>query len=185
MLRALLSLARNAVPALGVFVRGWAAPDAMLLYLGENIVLVLLGALMVRILLPKVSGSSLRTFFLVAVPFTFGTAVFTTFVIYIRDEFTVRPQELLTGFAAMAVFQLIAFVRDLYRLRGITLPDAENLLTGVLGRVFLLAFAVWVGLFLAFFIASAFVIPFMILKTIVDLWSLRPEALKRRVLTSI
>jgi len=194
LIRALLSLAKNAVPAVGVLARGWSAPDAMLLYLGENVVLALLAATTVRMLAPaeeviegknKTRGESLQTFFLIAGPFTFGAAIFTTFVIYIRDEFEVRPRELVLGFAMILAFQLIAFVRDLGRLRGISLAHSEDLLVGVLGRVFLLAFAVWAGLLLAMFVAKAFLIPFLVLKTIVDLWSLRPEALRRRVMTSI
>lgn len=188
---ALLTLARNAVPALGVFVREWAPPDALLLYLGENVVLALLAALTVRILAPpaetidgklKSRGESLRTFFLVAAPFTFGAAVFTVFVVAVRDEYSIRPRELLTGLALMVLFQLIAFATGLRRLRGTTLAEFENLLVSVLGRVFLLAFAVWAGLFLVFFASTMFVIPFMILKTIADLGELNPTALKRRLM---
>lgn len=189
---ALLSLAKNAVPAFGVFARDWAPPGALLLYLGENIVLVLLGALTVRMLAPaeevidgrpKSKRESLQTFFLVAAPFTFGAAVLTSAVILIRaDEYTLNPRELLTGFALMLVFQLLAFATNVRRLRGITLAESENMLVSVLGRVFLLAFAVWAGLLLALFVTTAFVIPFMVLKTIVDLGSLRPGTVKRRLM---
>jgi hypothetical protein len=182
-LAALLSLAKNAVPALGVLLRDWAAPGALLLYLGENIVLALLAALTARIAGPPGHGSSLRTFFLIATPFTFGAAVLTGAVLVIRaDKYTLAPRELLGGLALMVVFQLIGFAANLRRVRGITLPECEELLVGVLGRVFLLAFAVWAGLLLALFVTTAFVIPFMLLKTIVDLGSLRPDALKRRLL---
>ena len=191
-LAALLSLAKNAVPAFGVFARDWAPPGALLLYLGENIVLVLLGALLVRMLAPseevidgrpKSKRESLQTFFLIAAPFTFGAAVLTSAVILIRsDDYTLRPRELLTGFAMMLVFQLLAFATNVRRLRGITLAESENMLVAVLGRVFLLAFAVWAGLLLALFVTTAFVIPFMVLKTIVDLGSIRPGTVKRRLM---
>lgn len=191
---ALLSLAKNAVPAFGVLVRDWAPPGALLLYLGENVVLVLLGALTVLLVAPKeetiegkikTRGESLRTFFLIAAPFTFGAAVFTIFVFSIRDEYTIRPSELTAAFGTMLALQLLGFATSLVRLKGITLAECEHLLVAVLGRVFLLAFAVWAGLLLAFFVSTAFVIPFMILKTIVDLGSLRPETLKRRVLQGV
>ena len=174
-MRFLLSLLNNAVPAFGIFVREWAAPSALLLYLGENIVLVLLGALTMILLIPRSDArkKSLQTFFLVAVPFKFGAAVFTAAVFIIRDEYPVNARELGAGFAAMAVFQVIAFGISLRKLRGIELGEMENLLSGVLGRVFLLAFGVWLGLLLAFFVTTAFVIPFIVLKTIVDLGSIR------------
>ena len=185
-LAALLSLAKNAVPALGVVLRDWAAPGALLLYLGENIVLALLAALAVRIAGPAGNRQSLQTFFLIAAPFTFGSAIFTGAVLLIRaDEYTLQPRELLGGLALMVVFQLIAFAANLRRVRGSTLPECEELLVSVLGRIFLLALAVWAGLVLAFFVTTAFVIPLMILKTIVDLGSLRPDAVKRRLLQGV
>jgi hypothetical protein len=185
-LAALLSLAKNAVPALGVLLRDWAAPGALLLYLGENIVLALLAALTVRLAGPPGHGNSLRTFFLIAAPFTFGAAILTAAVLVIQaDAYTLAPRELLGGLALMVTFQLIGFAANLRRVRGITLAECENLLVGVLGRVFLLALAVWAGLLLAFFVTTAFVIPFMILKTIVDLGSLRPDAMKRRLLQGV
>jgi hypothetical protein len=188
---ALLALARNAVPAFGVFVRDWAAANALLLYLGENVVMALLAALTVRLLAPaseaiegkeKSRGESLRTFFLIAVPFTCGAAVFALVVVLIREEYSIRPHELASGLALMVLFQLIAFATGLRRLRGTTLAEFENMLVSVLGRVFLLAFAVWAGLFLVFFFSTAFVIPFMVLKTIADLGELNPTALKRRLM---
>lgn len=187
---ALLSIAKNGVPALAVLLRDWAAPSALLLYLGENIVLALLGALTVLLVAPKsevIGGKlesrreSLQTFFLIAAPFTFGAAVITLAVIMIRTEYAIDARELATGFALMLFFQLLGFFVGLSQMRGITLAESENMLVSILGRIFLLAFAVWIGLILAFFVSSAFVIPFMILKTIVDLGSLRADAVKRRL----
>ncbi len=187
---ALLSIAKNGVPALGILLRDWAAPSALLLYLGENIVLALLGALTVLLVAPKsevIEGKlksrreSLQTFFLIAAPFTFGAAVITLAVIVIRTEYAIDARELATGFALMLLFQAIGFFVGLRQMRGITLADSENMLVSILGRIFLLALAVWIGLILAFFVSSAFVIPFMILKTIVDLGSLRSDAIKRRL----
>jgi Family of unknown function (DUF6498) len=137
------------------------------------------------ILAPDGIREKLRTFFLVAIPFTFGAAVLTGAVLLIRDDdYVLRPRELFSGLAVMLVFQLVIFLTDLRRLRGINLPDAETYLTGALGRVFLLAFAVWAGLLLAFFVNSAFVIPFIVLKTIVDvggLWSSGAQLKQRLV----
>lgn len=180
----IFTLAKNAVPALGILVREWAAPSALLLYLGENIVLILLGALAMRFFGPNGIREKLGTFFLIATPFTFGAAAFTTAVLVIRnDDYLIRPRELLTGLAMMLGFQLLLFATDLSRVRELNLPDAENYLSDILGRVFLLAFAVWAGLLLAFFVNSAFVIPFIVLKTIVDVGSLWSAggALKQRI----
>jgi hypothetical protein len=195
LLVALLAIVgKNAVPAAGLTARQWDASNAMLLFLAENIVLVLLGALLVRLRAPatseerdqnegetKTRSSALRSFFLVAVPFTFGATVITVFVIAIRDEYTVAPRELFLGFGAMLLFQFVGFANDLGRLRGITLAAAEDVLVSVLGRVFFLAFAVWLGLFVVMVFASAFFLPFVLLKTLMDVWRIRPEMLKRNV----
>jgi hypothetical protein len=193
-IEAVLALVKNFIPAAGVLVRDWAPAEAMLPYLGENVVLVLLAALLVRVVAPasevidgraKSRGDSLKTFFVVAVPFTVAAAVFSLFVFFVQPGFALATRELLAAFGMMAVVQCIGFARDRHRLRGISLKAAEDLLVGVLGRVFLLALAVLIGVWLAFAWTTAFVLPFMLLKTIVDLWSLRPEALKPRVVGTI
>lgn len=190
----LLTLARNAVPLAGVLLRDWAAPGALLLYLGENVVLVLLAAWTVRLVAPveevidgerKTRREAIRTFALIAAPFTFGAAAITAGVLFVRSDYAVDARELLTGLATMAVLQLLAFASNVRRLRGVSLAESESMLVSVLGRVFLLAFAVWAGLILALFVSSAFVVPFMLLKTAIDLWQLRPESLKRRLVRAV
>ncbi len=194
-MRALLTLAltlgRNGIPAALVFLRDWNASNAMLLYLGENVAAVLLVLLAVRLTAParetiegrmKTRGESLRTFLLVAVPFTFGAAVFAGFVIAVKTEYVLDARELGSGLAMMFVFQLVGFAMTLRQLRGTTLADAEHVLVSVLGRVFLLAFAVWAGMFLIVLLSGAFFLPFVALKTLVDVWRVRPEALKRTLL---
>ena len=178
------TLGKNLVPAAGFVARDWAPFKPMLLYLGENIVAVLLAALAFRMAVAegKNRSDALRTFFLIAAPFTFGAALITSFIAFIRG---VRiDQELMVGFVLMLFFQLVGFNVDLQRLRGATQEESEGMLTGVLGRVFLLAFAVWAGIFAVILLGNAFVLPFIVLKTIADLWRIRPDALKRKIMTS-
>lgn len=191
---ALLALARNAIPFLGVLIQDWAAPSALLLYLGENCTLSLLGALFVRLRASKdevIDGERktrrevLQVFALISGPFTFGAAAITSVVLLARSEYVIQWDELLAAFMTMIVLQLMAFATNMARNREVTLAASETMLTGILLRVFLLAFAVWAGLLLAIFITPVFVVPFMILKTIVDLTQLRPESLKRRLLRAV
>ena len=190
----LLTLARNAVPVAGVLLRDWAAPGALLLYLGENLVLVLLAMWTVRLVAPteeviegerKTRRDALRTFALIAAPFTFGAAVITAGVLFVRSDYAFDVRELLAGLATIAVLQLLAFASNVRRLRGVSLAACESMLVSILGRVFILAFAVWAGLLAALFVSSAFVVPFMLIKTLIDLWNLRPESLKRRLLRAV
>jgi hypothetical protein len=194
LIAAVLTLLRNAVPFLGVALQEWAAPAALLLYLGENIVLAVLAATFVRLRAPReevIEGErksrreSLRTFGLLAGGFTFGSAVITTFVVLAREEYEVDTKQLLGALGAMIVLQLIAFATNLSRARTVTLAQCETMLVGIIGRVVLVAFAVWAGLLAAIFIGPVFVIPFMLLKALVDLSQLRPEVLKRRLLRAV
>src|SRR5688572_28706696 len=110
LLASIFTLAKNAVPALGIVLREWAAPSALLLYLGENIVMILLAAAIMRFLGPEGVRHKIGTFFLIATPFTFGAAAFTTAVLVIRqDDYVIQPRELLTGLAVMLVFQILLF----------------------------------------------------------------------------
>ena len=191
---ALLStLSKNAVPAAGFLTRDWEASNAILLYLGENVVAVMLAALTVHFLAPvsenidgetRTRRDALRTFLLVAGPFTFGAAVITVAVMAAHGGLAVRLRELLAGLLIMLTFQLFGFAMNLGR-RGTTLRDSENMLVGVLGRVFLLAFAVWAGIFFSIVFPDKFIVPFIALKTLADLWRLRPDALRRRALVSL
>lgn len=168
-------LGRNSIPAALVVLRDWNAANAMLLYLGENIASVFLTWLTIRFtpLGAAERKNLLSTFLLVAVPFTFGAALIGAFVVHVRTEYTVDPRELSAGLALMLAFQLIAFVANLRRARTATLQEAETMATDVLGRVFLLAFAIWAGIFCVIFFSGAFFLPFALLKAVVDLGSLR------------
>lgn len=188
------TLGRNAVPAAALVGRDAVPANAFLLYFGENVVLALAAILAVRLFAPKegvVEGrpkgrrEAIQEFLLGAVPFSFGAAVIGGFVIWIRPEYVVDGRELLISFGAMLLFQFAGFGADFAGRRTMTLQEGAELLLSVLLRVFLLAFAVLFGLWLAFFVAKGFLIPFAILKTIVDLWRIRPEALRRRRLASV
>lgn len=183
---------KNAVPLAGTLVADWQAVVPMLLYLVENVVIVLLAALAVRILAPpsevidgatKHRGESLKTFFLLAGPFSFGAAVLTGFVMLQQRESI--PSGFITSVAMILGFQFVSFFGDLMNLRGVTLATAEGMLVGVLGRVFLLAFAAFVGIWAAILGGmSAFVIPFILLKTLADLAGIRPAGMKTRFLAA-
>lgn len=181
---------RNAVPFAAVFAWDWQPINALWLYLGENVVAMILGALAFWIVSPPdgvieretvTRGDVLKGFLLVAGGFTLVTAVIAAVAIGAREEFFVNVPELLRALGMMFLFQIAGFTVHLGRPKA-SLTEANQLLEKTVGRVVLLAFAVWLGLLLGFVFAPAFVIPFMVMKAIADLWGVRPEALKRRVM---
>ena len=90
------------------------------------------------------------------------------YVAFLKGRVDLR--ELAIGFLFLSLFQLLGFFAKLSAGRHASVADCETLLERALGRVFLLAFAAFAGLALAVFGAPGFVAPFLILKTIADLW---------------
>ena len=151
----------NAVPAVGFFAGDWPAAQTMLLYLLENFSLVVFAALRARR-----NPALLRSFLLVAMAFNGGSAVFVAFFTFGILKAPIAADELLQAFAMIAAVQLALFVYDAIFGPAV---DVEKYCEQTLGRVFLLALSVFAGVVLALFVDRWFVIPFMVLKTIVDL----------------
>jgi hypothetical protein len=183
-------LGGNAVPAVGLLGRGWPPLDGMLMYLAENIFMMLAVGLAVRCFAPlqaaphggRTRSDLLRTFFLIAVPFSFGAAVFIIFFALMRK--IVLGPEMLWGVAAMAVFQVFAFIACAISVRSGGFPAAEKAMEQTLGRIFLLSLAVYLGVAAALFVNEAFAVPFVLFKTLIDIASI-PAMFRRAPASAI
>lgn len=149
----------------------------MLIYFLENLIAVLLAAARVRLLAPprddtspnhRTRRSLLSSYLTIALGFTLVNGVFIAAFLFLFNDVAVPRTLVLWGMVAAAFFQLFLFVFDLGRLRGLTLGAGETLLEQSLGRVALLHLAVFVGVIAAAFTRGWFVVPFIVLKTIVD-----------------
>ena len=179
LIAALQALGINAVPVVGMFAADWSVETAMLLYLLENLIGIPLAALLVRLLAPPREDAPgmrvrhrreiLNTYLIVALSFSLGSAIFILFVVYRTTNGQVDFTGLRTGLSAIALFALLGFLVDLVYMRPLSLPRAEKVLERSLGRIFLLYLAVFVGMFLAIFGLASFFIPFVVLKTLVDI----------------
>ncbi len=175
----LTALGINAVPVGGMLFSGWAPETAMLLYLIENIVAVPLAVLCVRLLAPAqedVPGekrrerrSMLQGHLLVGIVFSIGSGIFMGFFLFGILKAPIELSALRFGAATILAFQLFGFISDFFLLRPLSLVRAEKVLAVGLGRVALLFLAVFFGVFLALFSDWWFLIPFIVLKTIVDI----------------
>lgn len=172
----LAGLGVNLVPAAAVSLSG-SAEAAMLIYFLENLIAVLLAAARVRLLAPprddtspnhRMRRSLLSSYLTIALGFTLVNGVFIAAFLFLFNDVAVPRTLVLWGMVAAAFFQLFLFVFDLGRLRGLTLGGSETLLEQSLGRVALLHLAVFVGVIAAAFTRGWFVVPFIVLKTIVD-----------------
>ena len=179
LIAALQAVGINAVPIFGVVAADWSVETAMLLYLLENLIGIPLAALLVRLLAPAredLPGMRVRhrreilhTYLLVALSFSLGSAIFILFVIYRASNGQFDLTGVWTGLGAISLFALLGFLVDLVFMRPLSLPRAEKVLERSLGRIFLLYLAVFVGMFLAVFGLASFFIPFVVLKTLVDI----------------
>jgi hypothetical protein len=179
LIAALQALGINAVPVVGMFAADWSVETAMLLYLLENLIGIPLAALLVRLLAPpredapgmrvRLRREILNTYLIVALGFSLGSAVFILLVTYRTTNGQLDLTGLRTGLSAIALFAFLGFLIDLVYMRPLSLPRAEKVLERSLGRIFLLYLAVFVGMFLAIFGLASFFIPFVVLKTLVDI----------------
>jgi hypothetical protein len=179
----LTALGSNAIPAGGVFISGWAAETAVLLYLMENVISLLLAVLRVQLLAPvgeDVPGGKLlkRTellngYLLIGLGFSVASAVFILGFLFLipATKVDVQWQAIQWGLAGILAFQLFGFIWDLFLLRPLSLARGESLLKASLGRINLLYLAVFMGMCVAFFEGRWFLGPFIVFKTIVDVGS--------------
>ena len=197
-LSAMAALGINTIPAGIVLVGGQSAETAMLLYFLENILLILFTAARVRILAPahdeaysstaldytqiKVKdrivfqgytprdrGTLLTGYLIFSLSFSIGTGVFLFFFLFLILGANISSTVIIAGMVGIAAFQLFNFVTDLFLLGRLSPGRAEKLLEHSMGRVALLYLAVVVGVLLTLVVEKWFVLPFAVLKTIVDL----------------
>lgn len=179
------SLGINFIPLELLINDDFSSGGAMLLYLCENAVAIVLAVVVVyffapkigEVEIPEVNGKVVKTQtlretilkFVVPCSFaTFASSVFILFIVFgiLRERFSseVFWESMLWIFG----FQILEFAGDLLLMQPFTMNRAEQFLNRSFGRVFLLLLCVFLGVFCMAWIDAAFVIPFVILKTIVD-----------------
>jgi hypothetical protein len=149
----------------------------MFLYLIENLMAVPLAVLFVLLFAPKRDTAKkprtrkeiISAYLVVALTFSIGGGIFLAFFVIGILKTPLNIQ--LIGNAAMWIgfFLVIEFCADSLMLRPLSLWKAELFLSRRLGNVFLLFLSVFIGIFLALFVESWFVVPFVILKTLADI----------------
>lgn len=175
------ALGMNAVPVVGLVWGNWPLPTAMVVYLAEALLVVACTALRLRLLGPErwktpdgklqSRAEQIQGFLTLGGAFWAGAGVFliaiTVKARMLDLDLTMRA--LGPALLWLAAIQLLGIVADLLILRRVAQEQAETWIAQGLGRVFLIYLAVFAGVFLAiFFQAAWFVVPFMVLKLIVD-----------------
>jgi hypothetical protein len=167
----------NFIPLEMWLYRDFSSGQTMFLYLMENLMAVPLAVLFVLLFAPKndvvkkprTRKEIISAYLVIALTFSLGGAIFMTFFLI---GILKAPLNLhLVWNAAMWIgfFLAIEFCADSLMLRPLSLWKAELFLSRRLGNVFLLFLSVFIGIFLALFVESWFVVPFVILKTLADI----------------
>ena len=167
----------NFIPLELLLDRGFSVRWAMLLYLCENLFAIVISAMVVYFLAPAAeSGEGPRTRsdtivnFVVAGGFTtVVTGILLTAFIFLVLKASFSVEVFVTSLIWMVGFQIFEFAGAAVMISPLSLKRAETFLNRTLLRVILLMLCVLFGVFCAAWIDAWFVIPFIVLKTLVDL----------------
>jgi len=196
---ALSSLGLNAIPIAAFFYNDNSASTALALYILETLVGVGLVSLFVHLRAPtddpgyreiastrmvvstngRVSRSYqagnrrslLQGFLIFSLGFGLIPGVFMVLFLSAILKVDLSLAVLLPSLGGMILFQLINFGIDLYKNPGIDPQTANNIINANMGRSVILFISCYIGAFLAAFVRGWFILPFAILKTIVDVGS--------------
>lgn len=169
----------NFIPLEMWLYRDFSGEHAMILYALETIVAVSLAFLFVLFFAPKreiaADGRArrrakiLKDFATVAFSFSFFLLFFLVCCIVLIVKAEISLPAIFAAMIWIFGFQILEFIGDFIMLRPLSLAATEEFLTRSLGRIPVLFFGIFIGFFLAAFVEKWFILPFIILKTIVDI----------------
>ena len=148
----------------------FSGAETMVLYALENLVMLTLAMIVIRLLAPQVD---LQGFAITGYGFCLVTLIFIAFFSFGLMPVTAREgvalSDVMTAMKYVIVLQLIGFVIDLIFLRPMSSVGAERLMRNSLGRIMVVQFfGVFIGVFCVFLFGN-FVLPFIVLKTLFDI----------------
>lgn len=187
--RLLLALGINAVPAAGLALAGWSSATALASYWAENLVGVLLVAIRIALhrrrthraghYLAQIDSRSPRAtrartsflaeFLVTGLVFTLAHGLLIGLFAHVTKS-EIDPVALRNGMLGIAVMQLVGFAFDALTLASRPFAWVRQLALFTIGRITLVHLAVIAGVGLAALsgVDQYFVLPFILLKTSVD-----------------
>lgn len=162
----LTTLGINFIPLEMWLSDNFSGAETMVLYALENLVMLTLSLILVRLLAPRFN---LQGFVIVGYGFCIVTSIFIAFFTFGLLPGEVAVSDVMTAIKSVVILQLIGFIIDMIFLRPMSLIGAERLMRNSLGRILVVQFfGVFIGAFCAFLFGN-FVLPFIILKTLFDI----------------
>ena len=173
------AIAINVVPLALWLYEDYSAEATMLIYGLECAAAIAFAALFVLIASPpydpegtakyKRKGKLISDFLVVSVGLLAATTVFMSAFLFLVLRAQIQLSVLVWAFMIVLAFQFAEFIIDIFTLRPLPLRKAEHYLTRSMGRSALLFMGIFLGIFLAGIVNEWFVVPFIVLKTIVDI----------------
>lgn len=193
------ALGRNSIP-LGAFLFGGdSAETALVLYFLETIIAIILTTVTIRLRAPaehsgyhslastytetRINGqivrrhqvgnrrSLLEGFLIFSLAFAVVPGVMMALFLFGVLRADISANTILLGIAGIAVFQLIHFSVDIHRKPKLSPAQANDVLQHSMGRSAILFLSCFAGMLLAGFVTNWFIIPFAVLKTVMDVGS--------------
>lgn len=185
----------NFIPLEMFLYHDFSSESAMVFYALENIVAIIFAIIFVVLFAPKEEENPdfarreellkqnpafpverirrksqiLQGYLIFSLAFSAGSLIFLTAFIFIVLKTQIQFASVFTGLLWIVGFQWVAFLANILMLRPVTLVKTEGFLKQSMGRVALLFLAVFAGIFFALFVDKWFVVPFIALKTMVDI----------------
>lgn len=185
----------NFIPLEMWLYRDFSSESAMFFYALENIIAIALAFIFVLIFAPeeeinpdyhrkeeilknypafpvvkiRKKAEILKGYLVFSLGFSLGSIVFLAVFVFLILKTKIQFEAIIGGLIWIIGFQIFEFFGDFLMLRPLTLAQTEVFLKRSMGRVALLFLSVFLGIFLAAFVNKWFVVPFVVLKTLVDI----------------
>jgi hypothetical protein len=173
------AIAINVVPLAFWFFEDYSAETTMLIYAGEAIAAILFAVVCVLLITPnydqhgapqyKRKFKVIRNFLLISMSLALGVTILLVGFIVVALKAEIEFRAIGTALQIVLAIQFVEFLVDVLTLRPLALNKAEYFLNTSMGKSALLFFGVFIGWFLAMFVTSWFVVPFLIMKLIQDI----------------
>ena len=110
----------------------------------------------------------IQSFLLFSLAFALVPGIFTGVFLFGIQRAAISTSVVASAIVGIAAFQIISFLMDLFRVDALTPENAYASLEGSMGRSAILFLSCFLGVFLAAFVTSWFILPFAFLKTVTE-----------------
>ena len=174
----IVAVAINVIPLWLWFFDDLSAESTMLIYAVEALAAVVFAILCVLLISPshdpdgrgkyKKKGKLIADFSVIAFGFLGVLGIFVGLFLFFVLKVELDFRSILVAVAIVLAFQVAELFVDILTLRPLPLKKAEFLLSKSMGKTAVLFFGVFFGILLAAWVNEWFVVPLVVLKTIID-----------------